>query len=143
MPQFIREVPPLPPEDERLVSAYTQLGRPVDDLPYTAEFEEMVHSLREHGDQRDESEVLRRLLRLRKAARLPRLGRLTSPTLRAAPEDVELVERLLREELGTLGSRDQLPYTERFDRLLHRYNSQAMVPLDKHHFWRLIARVSK
>jgi hypothetical protein len=143
MPKLIREVPPLPPEDERLVSAYTRLGRPVDDLPYTDDYEDMVRALQQQGDGRDAGSILRRLLRLRKAARLPRIGRLAAPVLRAAPEAIELVERLLREELGTLGSRDQLPYTDRFDRLLQRYNSQATEQLDKHDFWRLVARVSK
>jgi hypothetical protein len=141
--QFIRESPPLSPEDDRLVEAYKLLGRPVDDLPYTPEFEAMVQSLQAQGDSRDKGTLLRRLLALRKAARLPRLGRLATEILRVPPQDVELVELLLRGELGTLGSRDQLPYTDRIDRLHEQYNSRASTPLDRHNFWRLVARVSK
>ena len=143
MPQSTRELRPLTPEDERLVQAYQQLGRPVDDLPYTPEFDQLVADLRATGDSRDPTTLLRRLMALRKAARLPRMGRLATPVLRVPPQDVELVEWLLRRHLGSTGSRDRLPYTDQFDQLLDLYNQQATVRLDPHHFWRLVARVSK
>lgn len=133
----------MPPEDQRLVRHYAELSRPSDDLPYSVEFAELVNRLRAAGEARTEHEILRRLFQLRKAARLPRVGRGSSSVVDAPPADVELAENLLRRHLGATGSRDQLPYSEGFDEIWTEYNGSAARPLDKHQLWRLIARVSK
>jgi hypothetical protein len=73
--QFEWEAPPLDSRDGELVDAYVAVGRSLDDLPYTEDFERirrMVHS----EDSDDARHMLfRRLLRLRKMGRLPRVGR--------------------------------------------------------------------
>lgn len=143
MSSFLRESPPLAPEDQRLVELYAQLGRPSDDLPYSEDFRRLMESLRAGGDNRSDEEVMRRLLRLRKAARLPRATRPSTPVGLVPAEDIELAEDLLRRALGALGSRDRLPYTPEFEGLLKEYNAQATRPLDPHRFWRLVARISK
>lgn len=143
MSDLLTESPALSPEDERLVRLYAAIGRPSDTLPYSSAFTELVAALREQGDQRTEREIARRLFQLRKAARLPRVGHLMYSPLSVPEIDVELVESLLRQRLGTFGSRDQLPYTEEFDTLLGDYNRAATQPLTKEQFWRLVARVSK
>lgn len=143
MSDLLRESPPLPPADQKLVDLYSQLGRPSDDLPYSEDFRELMAALRAAGDIRTEEEVMRRLLRLRKAARLPRASRPSTPVGLIPAEDIELAEDLLRRALGALGSRDRLPYTPEFEGLLREYNAQATRPLDPHRFWRLVARISK
>jgi hypothetical protein len=143
MSQLIREARPLDMGDQRLVDAYVQVGRPVDDLPYTPAFKMLVESLHQAGDARDERTILRRLMNLRKAAVLPRLGRVQTNSLKVTPEGVARIEQLLRESLPTTGGRDALPYTPQFDELLERYNSESAEPLDHRQFWRLIARVTK
>ncbi len=143
MNQVIRDVAPLSDEDQKLVDEYVRLGRPVDQLPYTPEFERLVQTLRTTGDTRSDREILGRLLRLRKAARLPRMGPSQLPPLPLPPADVELLETLIRVELPSPGARDSLLYTPDFDSLLERYNSEAVLKLNRHEFWRMIARISK
>ena len=143
MSQLIREARPLEADDQRLVDAYVQVGRPVDDLPYTPASTALVASLRQAGDNRDERTILRRLMNLRKAAILPRLGRVETGAFKVSPESVARVEQLLREALPSIGGRDALPYTSDFDALLEQYNSEAAERLDRRQFWRLIARVTK
>jgi hypothetical protein len=134
---------PLSSEDKRLIEAYEHVALPADALPYSSAFTEMVRSLRHHGETRTERELMRRLLNLRKAGRLPRVGGRTTLPGRISHDDIELIERLVRESIGSLGSRDQLPYSEAFEALRERYNSEASRQLNPNEFWRLIARVSK
>jgi hypothetical protein len=143
MSDLLRESPPLPTQDQRLVDAYARLGRPSDDLPYSSDFDMLLDSIRAAGDTRSEQEVIQRLFRLRKAGRLPHARRPSIPVSDVPTEDVELAEALLRDKLGTLGSRDQLPYTPEFEQLWQDYRTKATRPLDRHQFWRLVARVSK
>ena len=65
---------PLSAEDQRLVDAYVQTRRPLDDLAYTPEFEQLVQSLKGEASLADLHSVFRRLLTLRKMGRLPRLA---------------------------------------------------------------------
>lgn len=143
MSKMIRDAVELPAVDQRLVDEYERLATPVDDLPYTSEFQRMVDRLQSSGDTRTPAEILRRLLRLRKAAKLPRVGRVATTSLKPPTEDVELLEGLLRQELSSPGARDSLLYTEQFDRMLAQYNLTATQTLSPHDFWRLIARLSK
>jgi hypothetical protein len=142
MSDFLRESPPLPLEDQRLVNLYAEIGLPSDTLLYSPEFDVFLNRLRAAGDNRPTQEIARRLLQLRKAARLPRVGHVAYPSIELPETDFDLVQYLLRNHLGTLGSRDQLPYTELFDRIWTEYNRRATRTLDRHQFWRLVARVS-
>jgi hypothetical protein len=67
------EAPPLTPEDDRLVEAYTRTGLALDELAYTKAFEDMVNSLGRAATRDELHWVYKRLLNLRKRGRLPRL----------------------------------------------------------------------
>ena len=67
------EAPELSSEDQRLVSEYKALGRPLDDLAYTEDFEKLVKDLGYPDTLQAKHAVFQRLLRLRKKGRLPRL----------------------------------------------------------------------
>jgi len=64
-------------EDEFLKELYKKSSVPVDQLAYTKDFEAIFQRFAERFDRPDSNEerreVLRRLMRLRKAGRLPRL----------------------------------------------------------------------
>lgn len=72
--EFPWDLPPLDPQDQRLVEAYLRVGRPVDKLPYTPEFDRLCRLV--GADDSDEARylVFQRLLNLRKSSRLPSLG---------------------------------------------------------------------
>jgi hypothetical protein len=143
MGRAIREAQPLSELDERLIAAYKRMGRSVDELPYSPEFDLIASTLQEHGDERDKGTLVRRLFNLRKAARLPSTERNAGRPQKLPVDDVALVEDLLRETLPTIGGRDRLLYSPAFDLLLDRYNARALQKLDQQEFWRLISRVSK
>jgi len=68
---------PLSSEDEQLVDAYERVGVSLDKLPYTEHFDRIVRMLGySDADTQDRKYMVhQRLLRLRKAGRLPRVGR--------------------------------------------------------------------
>ena len=73
MPEvFDWNLPPLSADDERLIEAYKVSGRPVDDLAYTEQFEQMIRLLGVPDSQFERHVIYRRLLTLRKMGRLPR-----------------------------------------------------------------------
>lgn len=126
--------------DELLIAAYQRTGRTLDDLPYTPEwaslFAELELGLRER-------EVFHRLHNLRKAGKLPRLGRAaSSPPVIDREEEAQLAERVTR-LVGTLGQRDHLPFTPEFDRLVLEFNAATGRDLQPHDVWRLIAKLAK
>lgn len=63
----------LPKADEDLIRAYRDVGRSVDELTYTPEFDRLVDIYKPGGQAADKSQVSRRLLILRKSGLLPRL----------------------------------------------------------------------
>ncbi len=75
------ELPPLAPEDQKLLAAYIQIGKPVDQLPYTPEFDELVKVLGLGENREVKNTLFQRLLQLRKKGRLPRLTRAASELL--------------------------------------------------------------
>ena len=88
-------------------------------------------------------QVFRRLHNLRKQAKLPKSGlRGVSPAA-VKPEEEELLVSLVVREAGSLGQRDQLPYTARFDAVHAAFNAAAGRSVDPHDLWRLIARLAK
>ena len=136
--------PPLSSEDSLLMELYEQVGRPLDDLPYTEEFDRLYEAFCQKCPGRTKYDVVERLFRLRKAGVLTRLGHGLSGPVSVADEDVSALEPLVRKYAGTLGQRDRLPYTAEFDRLVEEFNRRsASKPLDAHAVWRLVARVAK
>jgi len=81
MPEsFQWDPPPLLPEDERILDAYTLVGRPLDQLAYTAEFEEICRAAIDGPiDDSRRHHVFKRLMTLRKMGRLPRTSSLNRP----------------------------------------------------------------
>jgi hypothetical protein len=69
----------LPSKDEILVSVYTDMRIPLDRLFVSDELRTLVQRVQEQGDTRSPEELKRRLLNLRKAGRLPRLGTADRP----------------------------------------------------------------
>jgi len=68
------EAPPLSSEDARLIDAYVDLRRPLDELPYTREFDQLISKLALSDTLENRHSVFKRLLTLRKMGRLPRIG---------------------------------------------------------------------
>lgn len=128
--------------DDRLVAAYVEVGRTLDDLPYTEEFEKLVKALGGDGALA-RSEVLHRLQNLRKANKLPRLGRAVGPSIKVTEDEESLLVALVTEQAGTLGQRDQLVYDARFDTLTERFNARTGRSLSRHDLWRLVAKLAK
>lgn len=129
--------------ERRLCEAYRSAGRTLDDLPYTREFESIVMSVRAGGSVMTDRDVLHRLQTIRKSGRLPRLGRSGTAKPAVALEDETLLVELVEEAVGSLGHRDQLPYSDPFDRLVWRFNEKTGRSLGPHDVWRLVATLSK
>jgi cephalosporin-C deacetylase-like acetyl esterase len=126
--------------DEIIVAAYQRAGRTLDDLPYTPEWASLFAEL-EPGMR--EREVFHRLHNLRKAGRLPKLGRaVSSPPAIDREHEADLAERVTR-LVGTLGQRDRLPFTPEFDRLVIEFNTATGRELTPHDLWRLVAKLAK
>ncbi|MCE7973551.1 MAG: hypothetical protein DYG92_04385 [Leptolyngbya sp. PLA1] len=134
--------PRTPDADDRLVAAYVEVGRTLDDLPYTDEFETLVALLGgENAVVR--REVLHRLHNLRKAHKLPRLGRAAGSSIKVTADEESILVGLVTEQAGTLGQRDQLLYDPRFDTVTERFNARTGRSLSRHDVWRLIAKLAK
>lgn len=138
---------PMPPADQRvLCEAYASVGRTLDDLPYTEDFERLLTAAEGDASRGNEarSELLHRLHNLRKASRLPKLGRAQSGSPPRVDADQEqLLVRLVEAEVGRLSLRDRLPYTPAFDRIVERFNAGAGVNLSPHSLWRVVAKLAK
>jgi hypothetical protein len=83
---FGAEPPSRDRADALLVGAYERAGRTLDDLPYTREWSDLFAEVRDSTRLR-EREVFHRLHNLRKAGKLPRLGRAASSPPRIEPLD--------------------------------------------------------
>jgi catechol 2,3-dioxygenase-like lactoylglutathione lyase family enzyme len=134
--------PAVPAKRQLLIKLYEEVGRTADDLPYTPDFERLFtpYTAAHPEPHPTRREVWRHLLNLRKSGKLPKLGDARSPSPEVLPED----EQILRDLLGDdIGKRDRLPYTERFDTLVDRFNKTRKRPLSPHLVWRLVAKLAK
>lgn len=122
-----------------LVEAYRAAGRTLDALPYTEEFERLCAA----AGIDDRRAALHTLQRLRKAGRLPRLGRAADHPAKIDAAHELLLGSLVEEHAGSMGQRDRLPYSDAFDRVLERFNEQTGSALSPRDLWRLIARLAK
>jgi hypothetical protein len=143
MSDLFHSMPPPDACDRALIEAYVRAGRTLDDLPYTPQFDAIVAEIRRVDPDATPRTVLHRLQTLRKSSRLPRLGRSDSPPIRIDDEESVLLSELVVESVGTMGQRDQLPYTPTFDRLVERFNARTGLALTPHDVWRLVARLAK
>ena len=132
----------LPTRREALTQIYVQIVRTADDLPYTPQFEQLygLYTAAVPDPKPTHAEVWRHLLNLRKGGKLPKLGEARTDSPEIDPE----AEGTLRNLLGKdIGKRDRLPYSERFDALVDRFNQTRARPLSPHLVWRLVARLAK
>ncbi|XAL99992.1 hypothetical protein OT109_01130 [Phycisphaeraceae bacterium D3-23] len=142
--------------DDLLISVYHKQGRTLDDLPYTEQFETLYRSMYGDADAPDDlddagdapgqptrAQVFHRLHNLRKAGKLPRLGRAVGQRPRINAEQETLLISLVEDEVGAISKRDQLIYTPGFEQVCTRFNTQAGLELDRHAVWRLIAKLAK
>lgn len=144
MSDLFSSSPPADVHDRALIEAYARVGRTLDDLPYTPEFDAILAQFRRVQPDATPREVLQRLQNIRKAGRLPRLGRAWSPPpLLSTVEELAILNELVVESIGSLGQRDQLPYTPTFDRLVERFNARTGRALTPHDVWRLVASLAK
>lgn len=128
--------------DQRLVEVYSRAGRTLDDLPYTPQWAALFAELEPATGLR-EREVFHRLHNLRKAGKLPRMGRASSsPPAIDRDQEADLAERVTG-LVGSLGQRDRLPFTPEFDRLVLEFNGATGRDLGPHDVWRLIAKLAK
>ncbi len=135
--------------DELLISVYQRQGRTLDDLLYTDEFERIYEAM--VGDRGEDeplaavsrSELFHRLHNLRKAGRLPRLGRADGKPLTIDEDQQHALVGLVEAEIERLSLRDKLPYTNQFDRIVTTFNAQCGLSLTPHDVWRIIARLAK
>jgi len=130
-------------QDQLLIQAYVAAGRTLDDLPYTDEFEMLFRSVGGEQSGRNRRAVLHRLHNLRKASKLPKLGKAGEPPPHILPEDESLLASLVAEQVGTLGQRDQLPYDPRFDELVQVFAARSGRTLTQRDLWRVVAKVAK
>jgi hypothetical protein len=142
MPEHLFDMPDLSARDERLIAAYARTGRTLDDLPYTREFDALMADVGPDFEGRA-ADTFRRLHTLRKAGRLPRSERRGASPAAVTPEEESLLIDLVIAQVGTLGQRDQLPYTAGFDKVHAAFNTRRARDLTPHDVWRLIARLAK
>jgi hypothetical protein len=130
--------------DELLVSVYTRQGRTLDDLPYTPQFEAIFDAIAGPDAASVTRQTLfHRLHNLRKAGKLPRMGRAHGERPRLTAEHEALLADLVREQVGQLSRRDQLIYTDAFDTIVNTFNTRAGLSLTAHDAWRIIAKLAK
>lgn len=136
-------------DDELLISVYARQGRTLDDLPYTPEFEAIVAAVDPDVDGSAEASsvsraaLFRRLHNLRKAGKLPRMGRARTGPSKLAPEHEALLAELVKAQVGQLSKRDQLPYTPAFDEIVTSFNAREGLSLSPHDAWRVVAKLAK
>ncbi len=139
--------PEISAHDGAIIGAYKSVGRTLDDLPYTTEFERLYAAVAGGADAPNKREVFHRLHNLRKAGRLPRVGRSGSPAgappPRIEPAEEDLLRGMVMQSVGSLGQRDQLPYTDTFDTVVEAFNQRTGRALEPHSVWRLIAKLAK
>ena len=78
---YFWELPPLSPEDQKLLDAYVRVGKPVDQLPYADAFDKLVALLGVEGSPAERYNIFQRLLYLRKRGRLPNVGSAASGSI--------------------------------------------------------------
>lgn len=139
--KFSWSAPPLKPEDDRLLASYEKIGRPLDLLPYTEDFEKLMGELVPSATDEAKADVFRRLLYLRKAGRLPRAASVIDVAAEPMPlstEDEELLSAY--QQIGR--PLDSLPYTTEFDDLVKELG-KSKKPAIMHALFQRLLRLRK
>ena len=129
--------------DQALIRAYEAQGRTLDALPYTEEFDRLYAAAGGDAAWGGPRAAFRRLHNLRKAGKLPRLGRAGIRPIRVSSREEEILGELVTAAVGSLGQRDQLPFDARFDQVYGAFRRRSGRDLSRHDFWRLVAKIAK
>jgi hypothetical protein len=129
--------------DQALILAYEAQGRTLDALPYTDEFDRLYAAAGGDAAWGGPGAAFRRLHNLRKAGKLPRLGRAGIRPIRVSSREEEILGELVTAAVGSLGQRDQLPFDTRFDEVHGAFRRRSGRDLSRHDFWRLVAKIAK
>jgi argininosuccinate lyase len=129
--------------DRALIAAYEAVGRTLDDLPYTEEFERLFAQAHAHNAKLTRRDAFHRLHTIRKRGDLAKVGRSPAQPPKIEPAEESALAGLVVGAVGTLGQRDQLPYSSQFDALVERFNAQTGRQLPPHTVWRLVAKLAK
>ena len=136
-------------DDDLLTSVYQKQGRTLDDLPYTDSFEALYAAMYGDDDYTDTSgqptraQVFHRLHNLRKAGKLPRMGRAVGERPRIEADEEAILVSLVEAQVGAISKPDQLLYTPQFEQVCTAFNAQTGLTLDHHAIWRLVAKLAK
>ncbi|MEM1108393.1 MAG: DUF4148 domain-containing protein [Planctomycetota bacterium] len=137
-------------DDELLISVYLKQGRTLDDLPYTEEFEKLYADMygpdgrdSDQSTPKTKAQVIHRLQNLRKAGKLPKLGRAKSSPPKIDAEQEQQLVTLVESEISQLSKRDQLLYQPTFDRVVDSFNADTGLSLSPHDIWRIVAKLAK
>lgn len=133
-------------DEQSLIRAYVAIGRTLDDLPYTGDFEKLIARLRASGlPDPDRRAVILTLQRLRKARKggLPSVGRVASAPPKVTADEEAVLASLVTDAVGSLGSRDSLLYDPRFDAIVETFNFKTSKTMSHHDVWRLVAKLAK
>ncbi|MEM1183832.1 MAG: acetylxylan esterase [Planctomycetota bacterium] len=136
------EPSPEPDPVAKLVKTYERIGRTLDDLPYTEDFDDLFKATSSETGF-DQPETIRKLQNLRKAGKLPRLGKTATKPVKLEPHEESQLAGLVVEAVGTLGQRDSLLYKPEFDAIIERFNADTGRNLSPHAVWRLVAKLAK
>jgi argininosuccinate lyase len=126
-----------------VLAEYEQIGRTLDDLPYTPEFDRLHAAALRSLPGVSKKDLLHKLHNLRKRSALPKVGRSPALPVRLDPGEEEWLREAVVRTCGSLGQRDQLPYDERFEPLVAAFNARTGRSLDPHTVWRLTAKLAK
>ncbi|QNN25060.1 argininosuccinate lyase [Planctomycetales bacterium ZRK34] len=126
--------------DSVLVTAYEQADRTLDDLPYTDEFESIYKAA---AGGRSRTDLFHRLHNLRKAGKLPRLGKAREKPPIITGDQTTVLTELVEAAIGKLSLRDQLPFTDDFDHIVAEFNARTGLQFSPYQVWRVIAKLAK
>lgn len=135
--------PRLTADETLLADAYAEAGRTLDDLPYTDEFEGLWSTVSPAIGGPPRRDVFHALHTMRKAGKLPRLGRSAGKAVAIPPEFEPVLIGMVEARVEKLGKRDQLPFTAAFDALCEEFNTAAELRLSPHEVWRVICKLAK
>lgn len=126
-----------------LIEAYRSIGRTLDDLPYTSDFDRLYSLASAAMPGSSPQQVFRKLHNLRKAGKLPAGAQSKTQPVKLQPEEELWLRERVVGTVGSLGQRDQLPFDPRFDALIESFNAHTGRQLDAHNVWRLVAKLAK
>ena len=107
------------------------------------EFETLFAESQRSHPNLDKYHLFRRLHNLRKAGKLPKVGKAATLPVKLQPREESWLRDRVVATVGSLGQRDQLPFDPKFDTLVESFNAHTGRALSPHDVWRLVAKLAK